>query len=467
LYQNKTVLYIVGRTADTIDAAADVSGKKDLSALIGGRMATESSTPSVAICTIKVPPSIIPKLCEELIRGEEERMRMLQKDVLYIQYEQRAKKEKPTVQALKNVILPYLNLPNTARPAWIFSNCEKFKVEWCRFGELLGVSRKIIAEIENKHQSALNACCSTLFFKWLNCREGTGRKERTWDTVLEALYSGKSCIAKSFSLLLRPELYDIKREIVQYLGEDWYKVGENLNMSPDLMRTIRKKNDNIPERCSEAMFSKWLDHEEGTGEKHRTWETVLTALDDAGRRDLVTSVQKGLVLRLKEEEPLKKVPNIKDLHVLVIPHILFIWHLIGQLLGIQEVVLSEIEEEARKGRSVVSKQACEMFQLWLERAEGTGDEERSWSTILKALIKVGHSWIVRKVLRHLNPTATHRDIGQALSQLDPLFTSNDDVAFTSPGTVHTLSTQGTTVAGIFFCTSVVQCYQVTVDSMLP
>ena len=66
LYQNKTVLYIVGRTADTIDAAADVSGKKDLSALIGGRMATESSTPSVAICTIKVPPSIIPK-CKDLL----------------------------------------------------------------------------------------------------------------------------------------------------------------------------------------------------------------------------------------------------------------------------------------------------------------------------------------------------------------------------------------------------------------
>ena len=71
-------------------------------------------------------------------------------------------------------------------------------------------------------------------------------------------------------------------------------------MSPKVMNKIGRKFGSVPTQCSEAMFSKWLNHEEGTGHKERTWWTVLTALEDAGRRDVTTAVLDELIVKHKE-----------------------------------------------------------------------------------------------------------------------------------------------------------------------
>ena len=86
------------------------------------------------------------------------------------------------------------------------------------------------------------------------------------------------------------------------------------------------------------------------------------------------------------------------------------WHVLGLQLGVHEAILSAIESDARRNRSILSKQATEMFRLWLDGEEGTGDQDRSWSTILKALIKSGRSEVSVKVLKHLDPTP--KDIGR-------------------------------------------------------
>ena len=111
-------------------------------------------------------------------------------------------------------------------------------------------------------------------------------------------------------------------------------------------------------------------------------------------------------------ESLRAAPNIDDIRVLVVPHVLLMWHVLGLQLGIHKAILSAIESDARRNRSILSKQAIEMFQLWLDGAEGTGDRDRSWSTILRALIKSGGSEVSMQVLKHLDPTATPKDIGQ-------------------------------------------------------
>ena len=67
-------------------------------------------------------------------------------------------------------------------------------------------------------------------------------------------------------------------------------MGELLGMSFEVMKNIGSKFDSIPTQCSEAMFLKWLNCEEGTGDEERTWGTVLTALEDAGRGDVATAV---------------------------------------------------------------------------------------------------------------------------------------------------------------------------------
>ena len=48
-------------------------------------------------------------------------------------------------------------------------------------------------------------------------------------------------------------------------------MGDALGMSPKVMKNIDSKFDSIPNQCSEAMFIKWLNHEEGTGDEVCTW----------------------------------------------------------------------------------------------------------------------------------------------------------------------------------------------------
>ena len=120
----------------------------------------------------------------------------------------------------------------------------------------------------------------------------------------------------------------------------------------------------------------------------------------------------SFVLFYLDVESLRAAPNIDDIQVLVIPHVLPMWHVLGLQLGIHEAILSAIESDARRNRSILSKQAIEMFRLWLDGVEGTGDQDRSWSTILKALIEIGLSEISIKVLKHFDPTATLKDIGR-------------------------------------------------------
>ena len=77
-------------------------------------------------------------------------------------------------------------------------------------------------------------------------------------------------------------------------------MGELLGMSPKVMKEIGSKFGSVPTQCSEAMFSKWLNHEEGTGHKERTWGTVLTALEDAGRGDVAIAVLDELIVKHEE-----------------------------------------------------------------------------------------------------------------------------------------------------------------------
>ena len=77
-------------------------------------------------------------------------------------------------------------------------------------------------------------------------------------------------------------------------------MGQLLGMSPKVMKEIGSKFSSVPTQCSEAMFSKWLKRKEGTGHKERTWGTILTALEEAGRGDLAISVLDKLMVKHKE-----------------------------------------------------------------------------------------------------------------------------------------------------------------------
>ena len=100
------------------------------------------------------------------------------------------------------------------------------------------------------------------------------------------------------------------------------------------------------------------------------------------------------------EEALKKAPNIKEIEVLVIPRVAHMWCAIGKFLGIIKAILIAIGSEARKKVSL--KQSCEMFQLWLDGREGSGDEDRSWFVILRVFVDIGRSDIIFEIQERFN-----------------------------------------------------------------
>ena len=107
---------------------------------------------------------------------------------------------------------------------------------------------------------------------------------------------------------------------------------------------------------------------------------------------------------------MKKAPDIKEIEVFVIPHVAPMWRVIGRFLGIIKAILTAIESEVRKKVSL--KQTCEMFQLWLDVREGTGDEERSWLVILGVLTNIGRSDVIFEIQEHFDLKTKDIDRGK-------------------------------------------------------
>ena len=57
---------------------------------------------------------------------------------------------------------------------------------WSQVAIYLGVEMSVINTTEEKHKSCALAC-EAIFEQWLSWKPGTGKKERTWHTVLSAI----------------------------------------------------------------------------------------------------------------------------------------------------------------------------------------------------------------------------------------------------------------------------------------
>jgi hypothetical protein len=223
---------------------------------------------------------------------------------------------RPTLAEIEDVILPFLG------------------EDWHRVGEFLRISKKVMREIESKYGSVPKLCSEAMFSQWLNHEEGTGPEKRTWNAVQWALHGTRRnllfgppnhglaytyawfklqkhldlkveeglCIEITLEketmcrkiLNSRPTIAEIENLILQYLGEDWHRVGEFLRISKKVMREIESKYGSVPKLCSEAMFSQWLNHEEGTGPEKRTWNAVQWALHGTRRNLLFGPPNHGL-----------------------------------------------------------------------------------------------------------------------------------------------------------------------------
>ena len=61
------------------------------------------------------------------------------------------------------------------------------------------------------------------------------------------------------------------------------------------------------------------------------------------------------------------------------------WYKVGRAMGMERSLLNDIEVRM-KSSDVASKK---LFEFWLSRTDGTGDQPRRWTTIVTALEKNG------------------------------------------------------------------------------
>ena len=96
-------------------------------------------------------------------------------------------------------------------------------------------------------------------------------------------------------LMTTPTLNQLNRLIIRQIALDWYSVGLHLEIEFLTLKIIEA--DVYPprvEECCRTMFTRWLSHDEGTGEAPRLWRTVLKALKNVGYTSLVGDVERTL-----------------------------------------------------------------------------------------------------------------------------------------------------------------------------
>ena len=86
-------------------------------------------------------------------------------------------------------------------------------------------------------------------------------------------------ISESTSALLLqpPSLEHVYRLVVPKMASEWHKVGVLCGVTVEVLRVIREDTSDTTRRCC-RMFESWMEKTPGTGNKPRTWSTLLEAV---------------------------------------------------------------------------------------------------------------------------------------------------------------------------------------------
>ena len=70
--------------------------------------------------------------------------------------------------------------------------------DWNEVGANLDIQGPVLGRVKREHHNIPEKCASSMFDEWLEHSPGTGRKERTWKTVLTSLRdSGREDIVEN------------------------------------------------------------------------------------------------------------------------------------------------------------------------------------------------------------------------------------------------------------------------------
>lgn len=77
------------------------------------------------------------------------------------------------------------------------------------------------------------------------------------------------------------------------MAPKWYEVGLQLNMEQYVLDCVQADGGDFETRCKN-MFGKWLDGKVGTGDRQRTWESVLEAVEEAVGSEVCRTIEQSI-----------------------------------------------------------------------------------------------------------------------------------------------------------------------------
>ena len=105
-----------------------------------------------------------------------------------------------------------------------------------------------------------------------------------WFTTPSLLSHPSTGAHTHFNMDSTPSLQAIRKFIVREVAADWSSVAIYLGLESSVIRMARADH---PQQCEHActdIFERWLSWEPGTGERERTWRTVLSAVEEVGHK---------------------------------------------------------------------------------------------------------------------------------------------------------------------------------------
>ena len=87
-----------------------------------------------------------------------------------------------------------------------------------------------------------------------------------------------------------PNKADLRSLVIQQIAGMWRAVGRLLGISSSTLKYIEERVKGDTLQASQLMFDLWLSEAEGTGDKKRTWYTIIRALVHSGLSGLAEDV---------------------------------------------------------------------------------------------------------------------------------------------------------------------------------
>ena len=78
-----------------------------------------------------------------------------------------------------------------------------------------------------------------------------------------------------------PNIYEVQRDLVDRVAAEWYKLGIVLQVETYVLNniTVNSVQQGV-EKCCMDLFMRWLRGDKGTGSLPRTWDTIISAVEE-------------------------------------------------------------------------------------------------------------------------------------------------------------------------------------------